>query len=172
MRGMSYMQRLEQRWDQRATGLEPMTVEASIDIACSTQELWDFLITPESAIVTGDGVVKAFRVPGTPVGAVGDQHCLMYEVDGRVSIQMSEVVEAEPPNRVVVRWPTVSPTMLAISTLTPTPTGTKYSSRLGLQVPTGTGKKVEPDIQLALAQSNVRLKACAEAGTHFSAPEE
>ena len=172
MRDMSYIQRLEQRWDQRTTGLEPMTVEASIDIACSTQELWDFLITPESAVVTGDGVVKAFRVPGTPVGAVGDQQCLVYEVGGRLSIQMAEVVEADAPNRVVVRWPTVSPTMLAVSTLTPTATGTKYTSRIGLQVANGTGKKAEPDIQLALTQSNVRLKACVEAGTHFSAPEE
>ena len=106
-----------------------MTVEASIDIACSTQELWDFLIMPESAVVTSDGVVKAFRVPGTPVGAVGDQHCLMYEVDGRLSIQMAEVVEADAPNRVVVRWPTVNPTMLAVSTLTSTATGTKYTSQ-------------------------------------------
>jgi len=117
-------------------------------------------------------VVKAFRVPGTPVGAVGDQQCLVYEVGGRLSIQMAEVVEADAPNRVVVRWPTVSPTMLAVSTLTPTATGTKYTSRLELQVANGTGKKAEPDIQMALTQSNVRLKACVEAGTYFSAPEE
>jgi hypothetical protein len=165
---VAFLENLEKRWDQRTTGLEPLSVESSIDIACSTQELWDFLITPESAVLTGTGVVKAFRVPGTPVGAVGDQHCLVYEIDGRVTIQMAEVVEAEAPNRVVVRWPTLPTTMLATSTLTPTATGTKYTSRIGLQVDKGTGKKVEPDLQRAMAESNVRLKACVEASPRFN----
>jgi hypothetical protein len=147
-----------------------MSVESSIDIACSTQELWDFLVTPESAVVTGEGVIKAFRVPGTPVGAVGDQHCLVYEIDGRVTIHMAELVEAEAPNRIVVRWPTLSKTMLAISTLTPTHAGTRYTTKVGLQVANGTSRKVEPGVQKALADSNVRLKACIEAGTRFSAP--
>jgi hypothetical protein len=160
------MHRLEQRWDQRAAGLEPMTVESSIDIACSTQELWDFLLTPESAVLTGEGVVKAFRVPGTPAGAVGDQHCLVYQVDGCVTIHLAEVVEAEAPIRVVVRWPTLSTT--TISTLTPTHAGTTHTSRVELQVVNGTGKKFGPHVEKALADNNIRLKACIEAGTRFS----
>jgi len=164
------MQRLEQRWDRHPTGLELMTVESCIEIACSTQELWGFLVTPESAVLTGEGVVKAFRVPGTPVGAVGDQHCLVYEIDGRVTIHMAEVVEAEAPSRIVVPWPTPSKTMLATSTLMPTHAGTRYTTKVGLQVANGTSRKVEPGAQKALADSNVRLKACIEAGTRFSAP--
>lgn len=166
------MQRLEQRWDQRATGLEPMTVESSIEIACSPQELWDFLITPESAVLTGTGVVKAFRVPGTPAGGVGDQHCLVYENGGQLTIHMAEVVESDAPNRVVVRWPTMPMSMLVISNLTPTATGTKYTSRIGVQVANGTAKKIEPDIQKAVAESNIRLKAIVEAGTRFSTSGE
>jgi len=147
-----------------------MTVESSIDIACSTQDLWDFLVAPERAVLIGDGVVKAFRVPGAPVGVAGDQHCLVYEIDGRVTVHMAEVVEADAPNRMVIRWPTISTAMLSISTLTPTHAGTTYTSRVGLQVAYGTRSKVEPGVLKAVAEGNVRLKACVEAGTRFSAP--
>ena len=169
LQSVAFMQRLEQRRDRRATGLEPITLESFIEIACSTQELWDFLITPESAVVTGIDVVKAFRVPGTPAGAVGDQHCLVYEVGGVLTIHMAEVVEAEAPIRVVVRWLTFPTNMLSTMDLTPTPTGTRFTSRSQLQVANGTGKKVKPDLQMALAESNAKLKACVEAGTRFSA---
>lgn len=147
-----------------------MTVESSIDIACSTQDLWDFLVAPESAVLIVDGVVKAFRVPGAPVGVAGDQHCLVYEIDGRVTVHMAEVVEADAPNRMVIRWPTISTAMLSISTLTPTHAGTTYTSRVGLQVAYGTRSKVEPGVLKAVAEGNVRPKACVEAGTRFSAP--
>ena len=164
------MERLDQRWDQRSSGVEPLTVESSIDIACSAQDLWDFLVAPESAVLTGQGVVKAFRVPGAPVGVAGDQQCVVSEIDGRVSVHMSEVVEADPPNRLVIRWPTISTTVLSTSTLTPTHAGTTYTSRLGLQVARGTIGKVEPGVLKAIADSNLRLKACVEAGARFSPP--
>lgn len=163
------MRRLEERRDRRAGGVEPMTVESSIEIACSAQELWDFLITPESTVVTGTGVVKAFRVPGTPAGAVGDQHCLVYELGGLLTIHMAEVVEAEAPNKAVVRWPTMPTTILTTSILTPTDTGTSYTSKVELLVTTGTGRKIEPEARKALAEGNVRLKACVEARTRFDA---
>jgi len=166
------MQRLGQRWDQRSSGVEPLTVESSIDIACSTQDLWDFLVAPESAVLIGDGVVKAFRVPGAPAGVAGDQHCVVYEIDGRVTVHMAEVVEADAPNRMVIHWPTLSTTMLSVSTLTPTHAGTTYTSRIGLQVANGTSSKVEPGVLKAVAEGNVRLKACVEAGTRFSAPAD
>lgn len=146
-----------------------MTVESSIEIVCSTQELWDFLVTPESAVVTSAGVIKAFRVPGTPAGAVGDQHCLVYELGGLLTIHMAEVVEAEAPIKVVVRWRTMPTTTLTTSTLTPSDTGTTYTCKLERLVTTGTGRRVQPDARRVLEEGNVRLKACAEARIRFDA---
>jgi hypothetical protein len=129
------MQRLSQRWDKRSSGVKPLTVESSIDIACSTQDLWDFLVAPESAVLTGEGVVKAFRVPGAPAGVAGDQHCVVSEIDGRLTVHMAEVVEANAPNRMVILWPTISTTVLSTSTLTPTHAGTRYSNSKGYRWP-------------------------------------
>jgi len=96
----------------------------------------------------------------------------VYEIDGHIAIHLAEVVEAGAPSRIVVRWITMPMSMRAISNPTPTATGTKYTSRIGLQVANGTAEKVEPDIQKAMAESNIRLKAIVEAGTRFSAPGE
>lgn len=155
----------------RSTTFELLTVESSIEIACSPEDLWDFLIAPESAVLLGDGVVKAFRVPGAPVGTVGDQQCSMYEVDGKVTIHMSEVVEAEAPNRMVVRYATLPGNVLSISTLTPKSAGTTYMSKIGLQVATGTSKDVKALAQKVLADSGVKLKACVESGFRVATPE-
>ncbi|MHB1371296.1 MAG: SRPBCC family protein [Pseudomonadaceae bacterium] len=164
------MHRLEQRWDQRTTGLEPMAVQASIDIACPPQEVWDFLLTPESAVLIGTGVLKAFRVPGTPVGVAGDQHCIVSDIGGRLEIHMAEVVEAEAPHRIVTRWPTIQTGVFSISTLTPTETGTRYTDRFEMHVAKGAGKNAQPEALKAMTDSQLRLKACVEAGTHFPSP--
>ena len=106
-------------------------------------------------------------MPGPPIGAAGDQHCLVYEVDGHITVHLAEVVEAGEPNRVATRWPTISPTLLSTSTLTPTHTGTTFTSRMGLDVARGTVGKVAPEMQKAMAESKVRLKACVESGARF-----
>lgn len=144
-----------------------MTVESSIDIACSTQDLWDFLVAPESAVLIGEGVVKAFRVPGAPVGVAGDQHCVVYEIDDRVTVHLAEVIEADAPNRMVVgrRSPQrCSPSRPSRprTRARPTPAGWDFKWL------TGTSRKVEPGVLKAVAEGNVRLRACVEAGTHFS----
>jgi hypothetical protein len=166
-----FMQRLEQRWDQRTTGLEPLTVEATIEIARPPLEVWDFLLAPASAMLTGTGVVKTFRVPGTPVGAVGEQQCLVYDTGGSLTIHMAELIELEPLHKIVTRFPTMPTGMLNVSTLTPTDTGTSYTDRLGFQIARGSSKKVRPDVLKAMNESNIRLKACVEAGTRFPGPE-
>ena len=55
---MAFMRRIERRWDRRATGLELLSVESSIESTARAQALWDFLITPESAVLTGENVLK------------------------------------------------------------------------------------------------------------------
>lgn len=161
------MNRVEQRWDRRATGLEPITVQSSIEIGCPPQDVWDFLLTPESAVLTGTGVLKAFRVPGTPVGVVGEQQCVVLGIGGHLQVHMVEIVEIEPLHKIVTRWLTMPNGMLSISTLTGTESGTTYTDQVGFQVASGSNNKVRQEVRKALVESHARLKACVEAGTRF-----
>jgi hypothetical protein len=61
----------------------------------------------------------------------------------------------------------MSVSMLVISNLAASTIGTKYTSRIGVEAANGTGKKVESDVQKAMAESNIRLRAIIEAGTRF-----
>jgi uncharacterized protein YndB with AHSA1/START domain len=162
------LQRLEQRWDRRQEGLEPFVMAASIFIAASPQRVWDFLMAPETAFLTGDGIVNAFRVPGTPVGAVGEQVCVVSEVAGRVRADIIEVVSAEPPSTLVTRWLTSASEVVERATLHPGPGGgTSLTVQLAMRVALGTSKKMRPILQGHLEQSSRRIRSAVESGARL-----
>lgn len=74
---MGVMDRLAERWAQRESGLERVTHTASIVIRATPAEVYAFLLDPESMRVTVANAVNSFRVPGTPVGAIGEQICII-----------------------------------------------------------------------------------------------
>lgn len=129
--------------------------------------VWESLMTPESAVLIGAGVVKAFRVPGTPVGVASEQQCVVCDIRGSLQIHMVEVVEAKPPYKILTRWLTMPTQGLSTSTLTPTATGTKYNGPMWLPGGERCGKKTHPEVLRAMTDSHVRLKACVEAATWF-----
>lgn len=166
--GTSVFRRLEQRWDRREEGLESVLVETSITIAAPPQQVWDFVMAPEAAFLTADGVLKAFRVPGTPVGLPGEQICLVSEASGRVSAEIVEVVTAEPPNTLVSRWVTSPSEIVERTTFEPSEGGgTSLTIQLAMRVTLGTSKKARPVLQEHLEQSGRRIRSAIESGARL-----
>lgn len=160
--------RLEQRWDRREEGLEPVLVQASITIGAPPQQVWDFVMAPEAAFLTGDGILKAFRVPGTPVGLPGEQISLVSEASGRVSADIVQVVSVEPVKALVARWLTSSSEIVERTTFEPSDNGsTALTIQLAMRVTLGTSKKARPLLQEHLEQSGRRIRSAIESGARL-----
>lgn len=161
------MQSLEKRWDSRKAGLEPLTVTASSVINSPVAGVWTFLTDPRSAILTNPDVIRAFHVPGTPVGAVGEQHCIVMTAGGRVSAHISEVVALEAPYRLVTRWPTFPTEALSILTLAPGDGRTVLTYQLGTRIERGATKRTEPTVRADMQDQLKRIRVCVESGAGF-----
>lgn len=165
---MSFMLKLQTRWDRRQTGLEPLTLQSLVSIAAPSAEVWNFLMAPEAALVTGDGVVRSFRVPGTPIGEAGEQQCVVLEVDGRLTAHIAELVIAEPTVRIVARWLTMPNEVVASYLLADDKQGgTLLTGQLGLRVALGTSSKAAPELQAHLHRGLRRARAAIESGARF-----
>ena len=86
------MQKLERRWERRQTGTKALTLQS---------------VVPITAPLTGDSVIRSFRLPGTPSCQPGEQRCVVYEVGGQLTAQIAELVVVEPPSRIVTHWLTM-----------------------------------------------------------------
>ncbi|WP_156465420.1 hypothetical protein [Knoellia sp. Soil729] len=167
----NFMQRLGERWDEREEGLESAIVHSSLKIAAETQVVWDFVVAPESALLLGDQVVKAFRVPHTPTAQPGEQICVVTEDDGRLSVGIIETVALEPREFLLSRWLTGPTELLEKTTLTPTGQGgTTITLRLAMRVELGTARQVRPLLERHVSQTLRRLRAAVESGVKF--PQE
>lgn len=169
-----FMQKLETRWEQRHSGLEDLTVRESVVICRGIEDVWDFITTPESSLLTGKGVIKAFRVPGTPCEPVnGEQHCLVFEEGARLVAHILETVAAERPYRRVTKWRTADFESLHVSTLELSAPGqTTLTHSIGLRVALGTATKVEPVLRAAMRESLGKTRTWVESGARFSSPPE
>ena len=166
------LQRLEQRWDRRDEGLEPVFVLSHVDIAASPKDVWDFLIAPESAFLTADGVRKAFRVPGTPARQPGEQTCIIRDDSESVSAEISELVAVEAPTTLVTRSVTSPYETVERMTLDPTDGGgTTLTIQLGMRVPLGTAKKVRPLLEEHLQSVSGRIRSAIESGAQLPRPQ-
>lgn len=165
--GVSFMQRLESRWDARQVGLESLTVSTSTSVRASRQAVWEFLTAVGSSMLIDPGVVKTFRVPDTPVDAVGAQHCTIMEIDGRWSAQISEIVAIEQASRIVSRWLTTPTETVTTWTLEPKGAMTQLTYQIGLRIGLGTRKKLEPLIRKQADEALRRIRAAVQSGASF-----
>lgn len=162
------MRTLESRYDRRQTGLEPLTLQSVVTISAARAETWRFLVAPEAAVLTEEGVVRSFHVPGTPPGGPGAQQCIVYEVGGRLTAHIAELVVAEPPSRIVSRWLTTPTELMGSYLLADGKQGeTVLTCQLGLRVAVGSSKKVAPKLQAQLEASLRRVRTAIESGVRF-----
>ena len=147
-----------------------MTVEATTTIAASPEKVWDFLLAPESAFLCGDGVLKAFRVPGTPAASIGEQHCTVAEHGGQVFAHIVEVIELQTLKLVVTRTLTSPAGLVARYCLEEAPSGfTSLTYHFDGCAAFGTRKKAEPPILAHVETAVRRIKASVESGAIFYA---
>jgi hypothetical protein len=160
------MQRLERRWEQRQSGLEEATAQSTVTVGRPIVEVWQFITSPESTVVTGTNVVRSFRVPGTPqTPTVGEQQCTVYAEGGRLVAQISETVAADPPHRLVTRSATSPVDVLTVATLAELAEGsTELTLQVGLRVPSGSGSEVQQSLGAEMEALLERVRACMEAG--------
>ena len=162
-----FMQELDKRWDARQSGLEPLTLTASVLIDSKAAGVWAFLSNPRSALLTSPHVIKAFHVPGTPEDDVGEQQCFIMNVARRLCAYLSEVVAIDAPHRLVIRWPTMATDQISTLTLTPEGSRTTVTYQLGMRVALGTRKKNEPVLRAGMEDELQRLRAGVESGARF-----
>lgn len=80
----------------------PVDVARCIEIAAAPATVWGFVHDPQTAVLTGDGIVQGFTMPGTPRGGVGERQCFVHLLaDGSTHTHMIKVVELEPGHRAV-----------------------------------------------------------------------
>ncbi len=152
---------LKKRGDRREEGLERVVVQASTTIAASPARV--FVMAPESALFVGDRILKAFRVPGTPVGVSGEQICIVSDASGRVSADIAEVVSVEPASALVTRWVTSPNELVERTTSEPCGDGrTSLTVQLALRMAFGTSKKARPLLQARLEQYARRMRSAIE----------
>ena len=173
--GKSIFRRFEQRWDSRERygdprelTYEPVVAEASVAIDAPQQRVWDFVTAPESLLLVSDGVVKAFRVPGTPVGGPGGQVCVVQEHAGAVTVQLVEVSSADAPNMLAARWLTSAGGLVERTVLTALDgSRTTLTLQLELIVPFGEGLSAHPDLQGHVDSTVRRMRSVLESGARF-----
>lgn len=173
--GRSLFKRLEQRWDSREQhwgagelGYEPVVGEASVAISAPRQRVWDFVTAPESLFLVSDDVVKAFRVPGTPMGRPGEQICVMQDHAGTLSVQVVEVSSMNAPNMFAARWLTSDGGLVERTVLTALDDGrTSLTLQLEVIAPLGEGYLLHPDLQAQVDSSARRIRSALESGAQF-----
>jgi hypothetical protein len=162
------MDRLDERWASRQRAcqseIEPITIQAATEIRATPEDLWDFLMSPLTGPLLDPDFVRSFAVPGTPEG-VGQQWCTMSRADeGGLDVHVVEVIEIQPPHRLVVKLLTTPVSFLRMSSLAATSAGCAYSVRYGMQLPGGMARGAAASVQRALQGDIERVKAIVESG--------
>jgi hypothetical protein len=84
--------------------LESVAVTAQAAIAAPADQVWTLAWDPATSVLTEEGTTRAFTVPGTPAGQVGEIQCHVQTLPGGAQVGMlTEVVELEPGRRAVTR---------------------------------------------------------------------
>lgn len=165
--GMSFMGRIEKRWDARQTGLEPFTFEVSIEISSPAKALWSFILHAKSAQLVDPRVVNAFRVPETPAGELGEQQCMVIDDGGVLTAHIGEIVSIEAPRLVAVRWLTVPGRYITTHLIEGLGLRSRLTYHVQGQTATGTGKATQEQLRSHAAASLARVRAVVESGARF-----
>lgn len=149
------MDRLGQSWDRRHTpndGTEQFTVQSTVEIFKPVQEVWDFVTSPQTNVLLNHLHVRSFRVPDSPEG-VGQQSCSLHrQANGRLKATITEVIEFEPPHRLVAKTLTGPSEILEAMIVSPTATGCTFTTSVDMLIAYGTTRKAAPAAQQALDQ--------------------
>lgn len=98
-------------------------VDASIEILAAPDRVWAFVWSAESNLIL-TGVVRAFTVPGTPKGSVGEQQCYISKDErGLHRCNLIEVIELGPGYRAVTQSLTITPRAWTTTVVTELPHG-------------------------------------------------
>ena len=106
-----------------------LVVGADIDIARPVDHVWQFACDPSNSVLTNSTVVHGFRVPGGPVGQVGDRSCLVSRREGGLlKTSVYEAVETVWGRRQVRRILTARSPALFTQTFDPVGQGCRMSA--------------------------------------------
>ena len=146
-------------------------VEESTVIARPSDEVFSFVSDQTNAVRWQSGIVDIRRLTDGPPG-VGTRHAFTRTLMGRRMTGENEYVEFEPGRRVAFRT-TSGPGLLASYAVEPTPSGTRLTSTIELDV-SGIMSIAEPLVARALKRdvtaNLARLRAILEESpTHVAA---
>ena len=92
-----------------------MTAHGFVEIAVEPEVVWDFLMSPVTGPLLDPAFVRSFPVPRTPEG-VGQQWCTMTRAEeGGMEVHVVEVLDIQPPHRLVVKLLTSPVSILRIT---------------------------------------------------------
>lgn len=172
-----FLTRLEQRWDRRQVrwdgdGLEPCTIQTGVEIETSAEAVWEFVMSPDTGVLLDHTHIKSFPVPCTPEG-VGQQWCTLNRAEGGgLEVNVLEIVELEPPKRLVIKVLTAPVPFLKVVSITESTQGCRYTVSYGLRVVAGTKRQVTAAVQKAVDEDAAKLKAILESGVRLVPAEQ
>jgi hypothetical protein len=134
-------------------------------VACSPDTVMGFLLAPVSAVMVGPHTVRCFRAPDTPVGEVGEQHVAISEEDGRLHVEVDEVVELDFPRVAVTRNLTTPGDIRVRYTCDQRPDGgTDYRQEVSIDVSPGQERVLRPLFEAETDRAVARITEVLESG--------
>ena len=169
------MDRVGQRWNRRHTpgdGTEPFTVQSTVEISKPAQEVWDFVTSPHTNVLLNHLHVRSFPVPGTPEG-LGQQSCSLHrQANGRLKATVTEVIDFEPPHRLVAKSLTGPSEILEAMIVSPTATGCTFTANVDMRIAYGTSSKVAPVAQQGFDELTAKVRSFVESGIRLETVSE
>lgn len=144
-------------------------VSAGVDIFASTRQVWGLIRPAENAVLIEPATVRAFRVPGSPVG-VGELQGFIVRQDGRERLAMNEVMEEIVERYSLVRGVgTDDDSLRQAFILRESGSGTHLETRLTFTIPAELSERTESlveETRYRLHQQLHRTKRLVEDGIH------
>jgi len=165
---MSLMDKLGRRWEARQRGTEPIRVDTDVVISATRERVWSFVMHPDSARLLDPEVVNAFRVPGSPEMAVGEQHCTVLRHGAVLAAHITEVVGMDAPRSVSFRSLTVPGAFVASYLFEELGSKTRLTYRVEGQVAAGAKAQAEESARTSAAHALNQMRAVVESGASLS----
>lgn len=147
--------------------MEPLIVLTSTEVAVAPHMVWELVMSPDAEVLFDHTHIRRFPVPGTPEG-VGQQFCSMsHDGNGGMDVYVSEVVELDPPHRLVSKSLNTDFLTLTTTTIEATPSGSTYTVSIGMRMVAGQASRVRAALQQHMDETAAKVKAIAESGLRF-----
>lgn len=163
------MDQATRRWRQRKADavsepVETVTVSEQVVVAADPAWVWDLAWDPATSVLVSDNVERAFTVPGTPAGGVGEQQCsLVRQPDGTLVGVIAEVTECDPGHRAVTRSLSLAVPEQTTTVVSPLDQGgCVLRLRTEITVPSSAARAVREEYQAHNLRYLTRVKELAE----------